>query len=515
MNWYELQKSLEAGINVNSFAGGAAGGGIPSEALLDLNKAMLSGDLWRVVNQMIRIQREQKFQKAIATSAFGGYSGMEALRVEDLSAIMTRQVHDAETVPFYRRLTKTPADNILVQYDRLTALGQINNGFPFFQEGSLPRGDDSRWERKTDLVKCAGTLRAITHMATQVKTGAGVTNARATENENGVAYLLQNLEMSLYWAQASCSIMGGSPLAYDGLIPSIVASSPASNIIDLHGQSLTCQNVRDAALIIKEIGKFPFAKNALGVAQNIGVFCSPTQSQALSDEQGPFARWNMSTMPQGLVPGAVVNAVQSQFGLVEIVDDVWLNEWRRPNVYAPAAANGSAPDAPTSVAIAAVPATVTGSNWQSTDAGTIFYAVTGFGPNGETAAVAATPTSVTAVTNGAVDITITPPPGNTPIAYYIWRGRTAATMEQVAMIPPGAVAGAFTWRDLNYWMPGTTCAVAGVWAPQAVDIAELTPFFSLNLGVMSTEFRWLVLNYLTFRFRNPIQFVLFRNAARV
>jgi hypothetical protein len=328
-----------------------------------------------------------------------------------------------------------------------------------------------------------------------------------------MAYLLQNLEMALYWSQADCSIMSGNPLAFDGLIPSIIKYSPSTNIIDLHGDAISVQKVRDAVLLIKEVGKHAFAKNALGVVQNLGLFCSPAQAQALGDEQGPFARWNMGGSPQGVVPGTVINAVQTQFGLCESVDDVWLNEYRRTGSYAPLTSVGTPPDSPSLVAIAAVPATVASSNWRSTDAGTHFYAVTGFGPNGETARVLTTPTSVAVATNGAVDITITPPSGNAPMAYYIWRGTTASTMKMVWMIPPSGT-GAFTWRDLNTYMPGTTCAVVGVWEPQSIDISELTPFFSLNLGMFDPTFRWLILNYLTLRFRNPLKYVLFLNAGQ-
>lgn len=491
---------------------------VPMDAIADLNKAMIHGGYWAVANQILQRQRETSFRKAMATGSGLGYSGdASALRLEDLSNVMTRQVFGRNTVPLFQRLTKTPVYNIYAEYNRQTALGTYKRGFPFVSEGKLPRGDDSAYTRMYDLVKYTGTLRAVTDQATRVKTGGGVANLRAAENRAGMDFLLQEIETALYYAKGSCSVVGGQQIAFDGLETLAVNNAPSTNIIDKHGDGLTEEDIQTGAYYQIEVGKHAPAKDQFGRITDVGLFCAPIQSKMINDSLKPMARWNLGNSAGNTkVPGLHVPSVYTQWGNWPIDDDVWISWGRRINETVPSASEGpKPPDAPTAFTVAIVApgallATET-SHWRASDvANPSYYAVTAKGPNGETAQVVSAPTNVTPAEGGAVDLTITNPLANQPMSFNIWRGTTANNMKLVTEIPLAAGAST-TYRDLNYWMPGTTPAFQLVLEEDTLDIAELTPFFSLNLGVIDLTYRWVIMYYLVPRLKNNLKIVMFRN----
>lgn len=514
-----MRKELD---ELQGILGGLGSGATNStDVVTSLNKAFLEGGLWRTANEILREQKKQTIAKALATGpgvGFGAGTGIQDLRLEDLSSVLTRQVFGSDTVPFYRRLRKSKAENILVQYNRLTQLGTWQRGFPFVQEGALPKGDDSAWVRQTDLVKYIGNLRAVTDVATRVKTGGGVANLRADENRNGMDFLLQELEMALYFAKQSTSTVNGQALAFDGIEEQIRAAGLETNWVDKHGFGLTPEDFQNAAYIQKTVGRHGFAKSNAGVLSNLSMFCDPLQAKMVNEHLGPFARFQMqSSAGNRVTPGIIVPGVQTQWGYYPMVDDVWLGEGRRVNETVPIADEGVLPpDPPSAVTIAIVaPGVVVAAGqesfWLATDtAAASFYAVTAVGPNGETAQVVTAPTNVTPATLGAVDITITHPVSNAGFSYNIWRGPNANNLRLVYQIPP-TVGATTVWRDLNFWMPGTTPSFAIVFEDSAIDMAELTPFFSLNLGVIDLTYRWVIMCYLTLRLKNPLKMIWFRN----
>ncbi len=121
-------------------------------------------------------------------------------------------------------------------------------------------------------------------------------------------------------------------------------------------------------------------------------------------------------------------------------------------------------------------------------------------------------TSVAVAQGEAVRLTITNPPTNQPMAYNVWRGTAAGTCQLVWQW--ALTAGATTViDDINYWMPGTVPALGIVYDPDCLDIAELTPFFSMDLGIIDLSYRWVIMTYIVPRLRNPLKFVLFRNCS--
>lgn len=508
----EILETVVKGLHDQHFAGG--GDGSETSLLLDLQKAMLDGGMWQAVRNILDAKKKMPLKKALATTTFGAYQGIEPLRIEDLSSILTRQVYDAETVPLYKRVKKVKVHNIFTQYNRLLEYASYDNAFPFAQEGALPKADDSRYRRMNATVRFAGTLRAVTDPAVRVTTaGSGITNLKSQENENGMTFLLQQLEQTLIFQQASCSFVGGTQLGYDGLIPQFLDALSGDAWmrpldIDMHNTPLGPSNFRQAALRLRQIGKHSFPKDKNGILNNMMLMCDPYNADQVVEQMSPLARFT----PGGqIIPGGYTNVIQTQFGKLPMIDNVWISNYRRIGEVAPAVAAGrEPPDAPPNVTIANPGATVN-SNWNASDASAnVFYFVSSVGPNGESAAVASAPVSIAVNQGESVTITVTNPIVNQPMAYNVWRG-TSADNAQLVWQFPIAAGPSTVISDLNYWMPGTTPAFALVYDPDVLDIAELTPFFSMALGIIDMSYRWVIMTYLVPRLRNPYKFVLYRN----
>lgn len=492
-------------------------GGDQNEAtmMMDLQKAMMDGGMWSAVRNILDAKRRMPMKKALATTTFGGYQGIDPLRIEDLSNIMTRQVFDAETVPLFRRVARYKATNIVTQYNRMLEYAAFDNAFPFAAEGSLPLPNDSRYQRVTETVRFAGTLRAITDPAIRVSTqGSGVSNLKAQENENGMTFLLQQLEQATIFQQAACSFVGGIQLGFNGVIPQFLAALALAPAvmgpldIDKHNTPLDPTDFNRATLRLKQIGRHSFPKEKSGALKNMMMLCDPYNADQVVQGMSPLARFQVGGE---VTPGSFANAVQTQFGKLPMVDDVWISNYRRIGQVAPVAAVGPFPPAVAPAVVIANAGATPGSNWAAGDASaTVFYAVTSVGANGESAAVASAPVSVPVAAGDSVTVTITNPVANLPMAYNLWRGTTAATMQLVWQFPIAAGANTVI-NDLNYWMPGTTPALAMVFDPDVLDIAELTPFFSMDLGINDLSYRWVIMTYLVPRLRNPFKLVLFRN----
>jgi len=156
-------------------------GGPGNAEFADLAKALEAG--YQVVNQ----------------------TGGSALRVESLEASLKVTTHTNAHIKFWKKIPKSPAYSTVEEYNQLSAYGAAG-AFSFTREGELPQTTDSTYTRRTQLVKYIGTTREVTHPATMIHPAHG--DVIALENQNGILYILQGVEDSLFH--------GDSSLAFDG-----------------------------------------------------------------------------------------------------------------------------------------------------------------------------------------------------------------------------------------------------------------------------------------------------------
>lgn len=427
-----------------------------------------------------------------------GRTGGSALRVESLEASLKVLTYTSSHIKLWKKIPKSPAYSTVEEYNQLTDYG--GNSTPWTREGELPQSSDSSFIRRTQLVKFLGTVREVTHQASLVHPAHG--DLIALENQNGILYLLQQIEKFLFSGDSSLAFDGEAE-QWDGLDSLIDATS----VLDLEGGSLQEADIEEASNQVIENFGFP-TDMFLGVR---------TQSD-LTKTFYPRQRIAMPAPVNGKA-GMTLSSIATQGGDIELNPDVFIQQTPRP----PSAA--TSPNAPATPATALGVVNTAASNGDhekgSPSGDTSFaYVVTAANRFGESAptAIAAAVTTMTAAQKAAGDtvtLTITNPGviGAFPPEYFkVYRSRAStstavpASLDDyalVAKIPAASQssAGTTAFEDVNLTLPFTSTAYLGEMSPSVLTFRQLMPMMKMDLAVLSPAYRWMVLLYGT-----PIMF---------
>ncbi|NJL53719.1 hypothetical protein HC928_00340 [bacterium] len=440
-----------------------------------------------------------------------GRTGGSALRVESLEASLKVLTYNSSHVKFWKKIFKTPAYSTVEEYNQLTDYG--GEASPFVQEGELPQASDSSYVRRTQLVKFLGTTREITHQATLVHPAHG--DLIALENQNGILWLLQQVERHLFSGDSSLAFDGESE-QWDGLDSLI----DAQNVIDLEGQSLQEADVEEAANMIIEAYGFP-----------TDMFLGTRTMSDLVKTFYPRERIQLPAPSNGQV-GNTVQTMATQAGVIEFNPDLFIRETPRPPA---AATSASAPATPASIAASAVTGS-TGDHAKGAPAGTSYvsYVVTACNRFGESAPTAVLGAAV-AVSQAEKDagrvipLTITNPAviGGFPPEYYkIYRSAASSTnavpaalssYALIAQVPAAsqAASGTTAYSDVNLVLPFTSSAYLGELTPSVITFRQLMPLMKMDLAVLSPAYRWMILLYGTPILFAPRKWMRFINVGKL
>lgn len=420
-----------------------------------------------------------------------GRTGGSALRVESLEASLKVLTYTSSHVKFWKKIFKTPAYSTVEEYNQLTDYG--GEASPFVQEGELPQASDSSYVRRTKLVKFLGTVREVTHQATLVHPAHG--DLIALENQNGIMWLLQQVERHLFTGDSSLAFDGESE-QWDGLDSLI----DASNIIDLENGTLQEADIEEAANMIIENYGYP-----------TDMFLGTRTMSDLNKTLYPRERIQLPAPQNGQI-GNTISTMATQAGIIEFNPDIFIRRTPSP----PAAATSpNAPATPASIAAGAVTGT-TGDHDKAAPAGTSYFAyvVTACNRFGESApspfmGAAVAMTAFEKAAGNYVPLTITNPAviGGFPPEYFrIYRSR-ASTVNAVpsslsdyaliAQVPASsqAASGTTTYNDVNLILPFTSSAYLGELTPSVITFRQLMPLMKMDLAVLSPAYRWMILLY--------------------
>lgn len=420
-----------------------------------------------------------------------GKTGGSALRVESLEASLKVLTYSSSHVKFWKKIFKTPAYSTVEEYNQLTDYG--GEASPFVQEGELPQASDSSYTRRTQLVKFLGTTREVTHQATLVHPAHG--DLIAMENQNGILWLLQQVERSMFSGDSTLAFDGESE-QWDGL-DSLIDSA---NVIDLEGSTLQEADIEEAANMIIESYGFP-----------TDMFLGTRTMSDLNKTLYPRERIQLPAPSNGQI-GNTISTMATQAGVIEFNPDIFI---RRTAVPPSAATSASAPATPASIASGAVTGT-TGDHNKGAPAGTSYlsWVVTACNRFGESAPTAFMGAAI-AFSQANKDLgvyaplTITNPAviGGFPPEYYkIYRSQASATnavpsslssYALIAQVPASsqAAAGTTTYNDVNLILPFTSSAYLGEMTPSVLTFRQLMPLMKMDLAVLSPAYRWMILLY--------------------
>lgn len=440
-----------------------------------------------------------------------GKTGGSSLRVESLEASLKVLTYTSSHVKFWKKMPKSPAYSTVEEYNQLTDYG--GDSSPFVQEGELPQATDSSYVRRTQLVKFLGTTREVTHQATLVHPAHG--DLIAIENQNGILWLLQQVERSLFTGDSSLAFDGESE-AWDGLDALI----DSSMVIDMQGGTLQEADIEEAANLIIENYGFP-----------TDMFLGTRTMSDLVKTFYPRERIQMPAPQNGQI-GNTVQTMSTQAGIIEFNPDVFI---RRTALPPAAATSASAPATPASIAAGAATGT-TGDHNKGAPTGTSYtaYLVTAsnrFGESAPTAVMggAAASTQANKDLGTYIPLTITNPAviGAFPAEFFkIYRSvassvnavpAAASSYALIAQVPASSqsASGTTVFNDLNLILPLTSSAYLGELTPSVLTFRQLMPLMKMDLAVLSPAYRWMILLYGTPVLFAPKKWMRFLNIGQL
>ena len=440
-------------------------------------------------------------------------TGGSTMRVESLESALKVLTYTASHIKFWKKIPKSVAYNTVEEYNQLTQYGA--GGSPFVQEGELGQEQSSSYVRKQALVKFMCTTRSISHVATVINPAHG--DLIALENQNGIMWLLQQIETFLFSGNSSLAFNGQAE-QFDGLDALI----DPTQVIDMKGQAIGEVDLEEGTNQIIENYGFP-----------TDLLLNTRAASDLVKQFYPRQRFNMPAPVNGTV-GMTVGSVMTQAGSVELNPDIFIQQAPA----APSAAtSASAPATPTSIVAGAVTGT-TGdfTKGDANSAGTTYvnYVVTAANRFGESAptAVQGAAVALTAANKAAgvyVPLTITNAAsvGSNPPEYFkIYRSASQsanavpASMSSyslIAQVPASSQtnSGTTVVNDLNLYLPFTSTAYLGELRSSVISFRQLLPMMKMDLAVLAPSFRWMILMYGTPILSAPKKWLRYINVGKL
>ena len=452
--------------------------------------------------------------------AVANQQGGAALRVESLESSLKVVTFTNKHIKLWKKMPKSPAYSTAEEFNVLQSYG-ADGAFGFTREGELPQSQDSTYRRETALVKYIGTTRSVTHPMTLVNPAHG--DVIALENQNGINWLLQQVEDTLFHGNSGLAFDGESE-QWDGLDTLI----NGTNVIDLEGAPLQEADIEESSNQVIEAFGYP-----------TDIFLGTRAMSDLTKTFYPRERVQLPAPTNGKV-GLAIQTMETQAGTIEFNPDVFIKEGK----LAPATAtSANAPATPQTITAVVAAGGSTGQWAKSIGAApaagqTFGYAVTACNRFGESAprffanALAQDATEVDAATlDNELTLTITnaavvgpnPPEffivyrtlpaavGTTPstnVADYSEIARTACTNQA------GGATGAAP-VDTNAIMPFTQTAYIGEMTPSVLTFRQLAPLMRMDLAVLAPAYRWMIMLYGTPILFAPAKWTRLTNIGRL
>jgi hypothetical protein len=419
-----------------------------------------------------------------------------ALRMESLEKTLKVTTYKMDDLQLWPSVTKLPAWNTIEEFMRLDSYGSGNAAY--IAEGEAPSSDDSIYSRQYVQIKMMGTLRAVTHVMTLMRTPIG--NVISQETINGTAWLLRQVERGLFNGDHT-----KIPVQFDGLNYQITtgAPNPTLNVIDMRGLPLTEDALNDGGLIIK-------AEPNYGKGTDLHL---PDGAYAdLAKQFYPNVRIPLA--PGGFSNGMVgvnIQGFYSQFGPVRFHPNTFLQF----GPTCPVSGVGNPAQRPSPPAENAVPAGAGGptSKFLASDAGNYIWRVCAINRYGRSAPLVMTgPLMV----NAGDVVTMTVGDGATPgTAFEVYRtdagGATLTARLQMTVARTGA---ATLITDTNDNLPGTCQCYFIQQNLEFFSFKQLAPFMKIPFATVDLSIRWAQALYGALAVYTPGRGVIYRNVGR-
>ena len=472
-----------------------------------------------------------EMRKSMATTAgVSGSSDASAIRLENLDMVMSSVLFDESHLMLFNWLHKYPSTQNFYQWNRRNQYGSGRSRIGFL-EGGGPGGSLASWNRFGTYVKWLGVKRGLTHqMMLTGSAGGSQLDPVAEENRDGTLDLLEKVERGLLWFDSN---IDGQ--VFDGILRQVFNGSnsnipgpptidPGSmfgfNIVDMHGASLTRDDITDVAT--------KFFNRKVQNFKNLNMF---TSGDVIADLDKTLSNSDRIFLPrgegEGFVSGHYLAGHRTRFGTIPFTPTVFSDPFETKAPLATATAAISAPAAPTCTAISpssqttpghTVPApTATGntvtwtpiSNFKTADAKTYYYSVSAVDAAGETIATVSTGTAV----SSTQVVTVVTTRVTNALYYVVYRGLVAdgSDAKYIGMVSQANSSGDAKFVDTNFIMAGTD----SVWflerTPSNMVVAQMAPLTKMLLPQEQTTFPFFLLLYVSLVVKVAERQIIFMN----
>ena len=374
-----------------------------------------------------------------------------------------------------------------------------------FFGGTFNTQDGNAMQTTGDYIRMVGQVKYLStyrSIPVVLERQNNIVDAVTIETTNGTKQLLTDIEVGLF--EGDSSVL---PLSFDGIAAQIASLNSDDHIIDMKGAALSSIDpITTAAEVIFGFGNF---------GQATDIYLPPSVQTDLNNDLDPAFRVIQDGKASSTVRGTAVTGVQTSYGKIATNSDVFIRderlkkpfETKSATLLAIAVANAAFKP----VSIVGTPVGVdVNSDWQASQAGNYYYAVTGITQNGESQAVVSAQVAV--VAGGSISLVITASPSKTESGYVIYRGRQNGTnaltdLREMKRIPYVSGAATTTYLDENADIPGSTNSFILNLSEQDHAIAwrQYMPMMKIPMAaVMSPIIPWLqmICGYLRMTKRN-------------
>jgi hypothetical protein len=429
-----------------------------------------------------------------------------SLKPESLDPVVKVLENKEQHIVLWKMLPKKSVYNTVHEYNLLTSYGS-DVGI-FMNEGESPEQTDSVYRRKAALVKYAGIQGELTQQAMLVRQADGK-DPYTREVENKTMKLLTQLDQKLSTsnnAMVSQEFDGVLKQHYNGCLDiagggdlDTYANDPT--FLDARGKALKDSHVEDAvqAVVNDRFGE------ATKIISNPVVFNDYVKR---FHESKRIMVNSPDSATTGATMGQKVNAIQTQFGPLDIANDIFFDR-RVPKAYNAAGTSAKAPAVPTAVNNASLVIVAADTKTKFTDgAGGYFYAVTARNQYGESAMTLCNDTIKAIAATESLDITFAAGVGTyAATAFTIYRTeKNSANYLKAKFYPIFEVAATYTAngydgsaggavRDRNRVLPNTHSAIVLDPTSEMWEYIQLAATMKIDFAITTLARRFAVVNY--------------------
>lgn len=450
----------------------------------------------------------------------------EPLKAESLEA--TIKILEARTkdIVLYNTMPKLTAYNTVEEFLQLESYGSETGGF--YNEGELSDVEDSKYVRRAEHIKYLQVTGEVTMQAQMVRS---YVDAMKKEVENKAMWIMKRANAAMTKGDASIVPQEWNGLfkqhasigtATGFLYPTLEDYYTSEVVIDLRGASLKQTDVEEAAVRVD------------ANYGNVSHLFAPTSvisalSRDYFNNQRIMLNANAESGYVGTI-GTVAKSIATTIGDVALMPDKFMkHDFNNGRKTTDPATSSKAPAAP--VADPTTPtALVTDSlsKYQTSEQGTVYYAVSAVNRYGESQIVPLGNAAVNIAASNSVDLKFTAGSGTySATGFVIYRSEitSASSPANVVFYPifkvsvaehsngyDGGVAGIV--RDRGRFLPNTEQAFLTEIAEEVLSFKQLAPISKLDLAIIAMSRRFITFLFATPQLYAPKKMVRFINCAK-